>query len=64
MSLGGTGLAIAAFLYLLPLAALILVVRRVLKRADLAAEEDEAEPPSQEEYLTIREETSREENAR
>lgn len=78
MSLSGTGLAVAAFLYLLPLVALVLIVRRTLKRSDRAAEDARAEPISreelerryskgrlsEEEYMTIREEISREERAR
>ena len=75
MELFSTGNVVAAILYLLPLAALILIVRRVLRRADAAAE---AEPISreelerrysegrlsQEEYQTVRAEISSEENAR
>ena len=72
-----TGNVVAAILYLLPLVALVLIVRRVLKRTDAAAEE-RAEPISreelerrysegrlsQEEYQTVRAEISREESTR
>ena len=77
MSLGGTGVWLAAFLYLLPLAALVLIVRRALKRSDRAAEvraepisKDELERRysegrlSREEYLTVRGEILKEEDAR
>ena len=77
MELLTTGNVVAAVLYLLPLAALVLIVRRTLKRADSAAEA-QAKPLSreelerrysegrlsQEEYQTVRAEISREENAR
>lgn len=77
MELLTTGNVAAAVLYLLPLAGLILLVRWVLRRADAAAE-GRAEPLSREElerrysegrlsreeYLTVRAEISREENAR
>ena len=77
MELLTTGNVVAAILYLLPLVALVLIVRRVIKRSDAAAEA-QAEPMSreeldrrysqgrlsQEEYQTVRAEISREENAR
>lgn len=77
MGLSGAGLAVAAFLYVLPLVALILVVRWVLKRSDQASEV-RAEPLSKEEleqrysegrlsreeYLTVRSEILREEESR
>jgi uncharacterized membrane protein len=77
VGLSGTGLAVAAFLYLLPLVGLILIVRWTLKRSDQAAAE-KAEPISKEElerryaegrlsrdeYLAIRGEILKEEDAR
>lgn len=77
MELWTTGNVVAIVLYLLPLVVLILTVRWVLKRSDAAAEE-QAEPLSreelerrysdgrlsQEEYMTVRAEISREENTR
>lgn len=77
MSLGDTSFWVAAFLYLLPLVALVLIVRRALRRHDQAAEE-RAEPISREElerrysegrlsreeYLTVRSEILKEEDAR
>lgn len=77
MSPGEPGFWIAVFLYLLPLVALVLIVRRTLRRADRAAEA-RAEPLSkeelerrysegrlsEEEYRTIRGEILKEEDAR
>ena len=77
MELLTTGNVAAAILYLLPLVALVLIVRRVLKRSDAAAEV-QAEPISREElerrysegrlsreeYQSVRAEISKEENAR
>ncbi|MDN5696514.1 MAG: hypothetical protein L0G70_00915 [Rubrobacter sp.] len=70
-----TGNVVVVILYLLPLAALVLIVRRVLKRSEEAAEaqalsREELERRysegrlSQEEYQTIRSEISSEENSR
>lgn len=84
MSSGPTQLIIVSFLYLLPLVALVLIVRRSLRRSDRAAEEAAAEEAgsrgsqaretldrryaegevSREEYLEIREDITKEENAR
>ncbi|WP_047866098.1 hypothetical protein [Rubrobacter aplysinae] len=75
MGIGPTDLALI-LLYLLPLVALVLIVRRSLKRHDQAAVK--AEPISREElerrysegrlsrdeYLTVRGEISKEEDAR
>lgn len=74
---GPTQLVIVGILYLLPLVALVLIVRRALKRQDRAAAE-KAEPITREElerrysegrlsrdeYLAIRGEISKEEDAR
>ena len=70
-----TGNVVVVILYLLPLAALVLIVRRVLKRSEEAAEaqalsREELERRysegrlSREEYQTVRAEISSEENAR
>ena len=77
MAPGPIQLLVFGFLYLLPLVALILIVRRALKRQDRAITK-KAEPISKEElerrysegrlsrdeYLTIRSEILKEEDAR
>jgi uncharacterized membrane protein len=79
MTPGPTQLIIVGFLYLLPLVALILIVRRSLKRSDRAAEEAGGYDASarqtldrryaegeisRDEYLRIRDDMTKDQNAR